>query len=70
MLSLPDKYRQYIGLGAEIAACLLVPLLLGLWLDDVFETSPWLLLAGIFIGFVLFFSLIFRLSNRLNEDSD
>ncbi|HBQ58279.1 MAG TPA: hypothetical protein DD671_01265, partial [Balneolaceae bacterium] len=45
---LPKKYRQYIGLGAEIAASLLVPILLGYLLDRHFQTSPIFILTGVF----------------------
>ncbi|RNC85576.1 MAG: AtpZ/AtpI family protein [Balneola sp.] len=64
---LPKKYREYIGLGAEIAATLAVPLFVGYLFDQYFGTSPWLLLAGAFVGILLFFNSIFRIARKLNK---
>lgn len=68
---LPDpkykKYIEYITLGGEIAVTFTVPMLLGFWLDGVFETSPWLLLAGIIIGVLLMLSMFFRIAKDLNK---
>lgn len=47
------KYAQFLGLGAEIAVALSAPIFFGYWLDLKWETSPWMLLIGIFIGIVL-----------------
>ncbi|WP_445664846.1 AtpZ/AtpI family protein [Fodinibius sp. AD559] len=60
-------YLEYVSLGGEIAAALLVPILLGYWLDSYFDTSPWLLLVGCLIGIVNIFILIFKLNDRLSS---
>lgn len=62
-----SDYTEYLSLGAEIAAALLVPILLGYWLDGYFSTSPWLLLIGCLVGIVNIFILIFQLNERLNK---
>ncbi|MFH5831095.1 AtpZ/AtpI family protein [Halalkalibaculum sp. DA3122] len=62
-----SKYTQYISLGAEIAAAILLPIVLGYWLDDYFNSSPWLVLAGCLIGIVNVMIVIFRLADRLNN---
>ena len=62
-----SKYLAYVSLGAEIAVALTVPILLGYWLDNYFELSPWLLLIGCLIGMINFFVLIFQLNKRLNK---
>jgi len=68
---LPKKYRQYIGLGAEIAASLLVPILLGYLLDRHFQTSPIFILTGVFGAMVGFGFMIVRISRKLStSDND
>jgi F0F1-type ATP synthase assembly protein I len=54
------KYLKYLSLGVEIAAGLCVPILLGLWIDSVWETEPWFLIAGVLIGIATLFGIIFR----------
>ncbi len=44
------KYAPYFSLGLEIAVGIMLPILLGYWIDDYAGTSPWLLLAGCIIG--------------------
>ncbi len=63
----PKKYREYVGLGAEIAATLAIPLFTGYLIDLYFETSPWFILSGAFIGILLFFNSIFRIAKKLNS---
>ncbi len=41
----------YLALG-QIGLEMVAPLFLGLWLDHLWNTRPWLMLAGIVIGFV------------------
>lgn len=40
----------YIGIGATLAATVLLGLGVGYWLDQRLETSPWLLLLGGLLG--------------------
>ncbi len=52
---LAQTYRQlgpYMGLGTELAASVAGMLLIGYFLDEHFNTSPWLLLTGAAIGMV------------------
>tara|TARA_B100000575_G_C22732625_1_gene439055 strand:- start:132 stop:347 length:216 start_codon:yes stop_codon:yes gene_type:complete len=66
---LPKKYMEYLGLGAEIAGSLLVPILLGFVLDRYFNITPIGILSGSLLGLILFFLMILRISRRLeNED--
>jgi len=41
---------QFVGLGVELAAPLLIGVFGGQWLDRRFGTSPWLLLVGAILG--------------------
>lgn len=64
----PTDYIEFLSLGGEIAAGILVPIFIGYWLDEWLETSPWLLLVGSVVGIVNIFILIFRLNDRLNKE--
>ena len=44
-------YLRYIGVGVEYFAALLVPTLLGLWLDARFHTAPALTIVFVLLGF-------------------
>lgn len=63
-----SKYAPYFSLGLEIAVGVMLPILLGYWLDGRFGISPWLILIGCLIGVVNVFVIIFRLSKKLNSD--
>ena len=52
---LPKNYKEYLGLGAEIAASLLIPMFGGYFLDQVFNSSPVGILFGVILGIILFF---------------
>lgn len=44
---------QLAGIGIQFAVVLVAFLFLGKWLDDRLGTEPWLLMAGVFVGFGL-----------------
>ncbi|HET8864589.1 MAG TPA: AtpZ/AtpI family protein [Gracilimonas sp.] len=67
---LPKNYAEYLGLGAEIAASLIIPILTGYFLDEYFETSPKFILAGILLAFVVFGLMIARINKKLNKRDD
>lgn len=41
---------NYLGLGMQLAVTVGVMVLLGYWLDNKFNTSPWLLIIFSFLG--------------------
>lgn len=47
-----DLYR-YSGLGLQFAAAVGIFAFAGRWLDGRWNTSPWLLIVGVFAGFAL-----------------
>jgi F0F1-type ATP synthase assembly protein I len=49
-------------IGGYVALCILGGLGLGLLLDSLLHTRPLFLIAGVLIGFVVSFYLIFRLA--------
>ncbi len=46
----PTSMSTYAGLGLQFAAAILIFLFLGQWADRKLGTSPWLLIAGVFLG--------------------
>ena len=44
---------QLAGIGLQFGFVLVVFLFAGKWLDDRLGTEPWLLMAGVFVGFAL-----------------
>ena len=53
--NLAKAYREvgpYLGLGLQLAATIVIFLLIGKWLDGEFNTSPVLMAVGGFIGAV------------------
>lgn len=45
-------YARYAGLGVQFAGALVLFGALGRWADGKLGTDPWLMVAGIFLGFV------------------
>ncbi|OGO40910.1 MAG: hypothetical protein A2Z04_00225 [Chloroflexi bacterium RBG_16_57_9] len=41
---------QVLQLGWVVALMVIIPLLVGLWLDRRFDSAPWLTLVGMVIG--------------------
>ena len=52
---------RHIALGSELAGEVLVPVLLGLWADRRFETSPVFVLIGTFLAMLLVCVTLFRI---------
>lgn len=61
------QYSEYLGLGIQIAAVMVVPLLLGVWLDKKFDSSPWLTSIGALIGVVSIFAMIVKIAIIANQ---
>ena len=51
-------------LGFTIAACVVIGVFLGKFLDDLLNTSPWLLLIFSLLGMIAAFRAIFGLANK------
>ncbi len=52
---------RHIALGSELAGEVLLPVLLGLWLDSHYETSPTFVLIGTFIALAAVAATLLRL---------
>jgi F0F1-type ATP synthase assembly protein I len=49
----PNAWRSvapYLGLGTQLAVTVVLFVLLGLWLDDEWDTNPWMTVAGALVG--------------------
>lgn len=59
----PKSWKEGLGLlnsGFVMVGCIALGLLLGLWLDEKFETSPWWMIGGIVLGAAAGFVQFFR----------
>ena len=61
------REQNLIGLGWQIAATLIIYVLVGYALDLWLDTAPWLLLAGAFLGMIAVFVQIFKVAAELNS---
>ncbi|MDO8564845.1 MAG: AtpZ/AtpI family protein [bacterium] len=52
-------------LGYTIAIPIVIFALVGRWLDNLYSTSPWILLAGIVISILLSSFLVYRKVSRI-----
>jgi len=61
------KIGPYLSIGLELALFLLVFIFIGRYLDRMYGTEPWLMIAGAALGFVGGFYSLFRTLSRLNR---
>ena len=55
---------EFAGIGLQFAITVLVFVFAGVWLDRRLGTSPWLVLASVFIGGALGFYSMYRKANE------
>lgn len=58
-----------MGLGVEMAATMVLPILLGIYLDDTFGFEPWGVLLGVFFGLIGLMSRLYKLILMLKRES-
>ena len=58
---------DYMGLGLQIAASFVFFVLLGYWADSRFGSSPFLLLAGVFVGMAGMVLLLMKVVRSANK---
>jgi F0F1-type ATP synthase assembly protein I len=49
-----------VQLGATILVATLLPLLVGLWLDGIFHTTPWITLVALVVGVILAIATVYN----------
>ena len=55
---------------AQVGFEMVAPIALGWWLDSLFGTAPWILIAGVFLGLVGGFLHLVVLANRKPPEDD
>jgi len=64
------KAYEVIAASIQLAAAVILMLLLGRWLDGRLGTAPWLMLAGLAIGFAAgFYSFLRSVQKLAKNDS-
>ena len=56
------------GVGFFIAACILIGVFGGLWLDDKFDTEPLFTIGGLLVGLVIAVYGVYRMIRPLMND--
>jgi F0F1-type ATP synthase assembly protein I len=69
-MRLPEEYAKYLGLGAEIAALLVIPILGGFLIDNFFNTTPFGIIIGSIAGLTGFFMLVLKLAKDQTNSTD
>jgi F0F1-type ATP synthase assembly protein I len=63
----------FLTLGLQLALSVVVFFFLGRWLDNRFNTAPWLMITGLVIGivggFISFFRTVIALGKREEQDA-
>ena len=59
-----------IAASLQLAAAVVLMFFLGRWLDGKFGTTPWLMLAGLAIGFTAGFYSFLRSIQKLAKNDD
>lgn len=75
--SLEQTYRDigpYLGLGTQLAATMVLMFFFGKWLDEYFETEPWLSISfaffGGFAGIYNFIKTVLLLNKKQKSEKD
>ncbi len=62
----------FLTLGIQLALAVVIFFFIGRWLDGLWGTTPWLMLAGLLIGaaggFLQFFRTVNALGRRSGDD--
>ncbi len=61
------KYGQYIALGAHIAASMIVPVVIGIYIDNRWDITPWGVIIGALAGFSGLIGIVIKLAYRTGE---
>ncbi len=70
------RYGEYIALGAHIAGSMIIPVVIGIYIDRAWDLSPWGVIVGALMGFAGLISIVFKVAaksgktqyNKKNED--
>lgn len=62
-----NKYAELTGIGIEMAASMVLPVVLGVYLDHRFESTPWGVLIGVFLGMVSMALKLYKVAVSSNK---
>ncbi len=62
------EFGPYLTMGMQLAIAVVAFFFLGRWLDGVFNTAPWLMIAGLLLGtaggFISFFRSVAAIGKK------
>jgi len=64
------RIGPFLTLGLQLAITVVVCFFLGRWLDSLFGTAPWLMLAGLALGVIGGIISFYRTASRLGKEED
>lgn len=63
-----SEFGPYLTIGMQLAIAVVAFFFLGRWLDGVFGTAPWLMIAGLLVGtaggFISFFRSVAAMEKK------
>jgi ATP synthase protein I len=65
-----SEFGPFLTMGIQLALAVVAFFFLGRWLDSLFESAPWLMLAGLAIGIVGGLIQFFRVALMLGKKED
>ena len=75
--NLTKTYREigpYLGLGTQLAATIVLMFFIGRWLDEYFDSEPWLIIIfsflGGFAGIYNFIKTVLELNKKQKIEKD
>ncbi len=61
------KYGEYIALGTHIAASMIIPVVIGIYVDKKWNLSPWGVIIGALVGFGSMISIVIKLAAKTGK---
>ena len=59
------RWHHLAAIGMEFIVAILLCGGIGWWMDSKFNTSPWLLITGMFLGFAVGLMIMWRASRQM-----
>jgi F0F1-type ATP synthase assembly protein I len=63
------KAYEIIAASMQLAVAVILMLFLGMWIDGKLGTAPWMMLAGLAVGFAAGFYSFMRAVRKLADDN-
>jgi F0F1-type ATP synthase assembly protein I len=64
------EFGPFLTLGIQLAITVVVCFFIGRWLDSVFNTAPWLMIAGLALGITGGLMSFFRTAIAAGKEQD